>query len=477
MPKSAKHQKRTAPAASALRRSRLINWIAGVVVLGMVATVAVISAGFDAAEAPRQEASVWAIKGGGSGTGQYGRVNTLTGEIDAVRQVENSTGLLQQGSNTVVLARGKGWGIDPTGPHDLVDEKSAGAGKASGAQQGSPSADPGSGGAESPSVDLPPGVVGDPISAGDAVLFRTEEGRAYLSRLTDAASGGAASASTLSSGQELDPLAEERAQADPKAAEKLQFFVDAAAMDENGEVALYSADAHEVRWYSGTRGAFTRTDEVPEIDLGEDARKALQLAIVAGSWVLFDSTTGRLWREGSADRPIATGVDQGGRLQASSTAAAGDEVLVAGPGGLWRSSTKRIEAQQQSAIPAQPMAVGATRFAGWVASAGEVSAVLWTLSEPGAKPETKQLEADATAKPEQGDRKAVFRSSGTSSLLTEQASGTMWLVPDGRLISAAQWGMDETAEQPQKTETKEPKDQLPPVAVDDEFGVRAGEPT
>jgi hypothetical protein len=88
-------------------RSRVLTWVAGGASIAMIATIAVIAAGYDAREAPREDPSVWALRS----AGQYARVNTLTAEIDTVRSVEDPSGLLQAGGHGVVLSHGNGRGV------------------------------------------------------------------------------------------------------------------------------------------------------------------------------------------------------------------------------------------------------------------------------------------------------------------------------------------------------------------------------
>jgi hypothetical protein len=444
-------------------RSRVLTWVAGGASIAMIATNAVIAAGYDAREAPREDPSVWALRS----AGQYARVNTLTAEIDTVRSVEDPSGLLQAGGHGVVLSHGNGraWNIDPTLPRDLVEESAPAGGD--GADAGGPDAGDGTsaqpvsaGGDAAGALRLPDGTR-DAIVAADAVLLRTEEGEAYLSRFAEA--GGAAT--QLQDPRLLDPFAEERAreQDEESDEEPRRFFATAAALDDEGSVALFSAADHEVRWYSLERDEFVGVDRVPEEIVADDA----QLAIVAGEWAILEPEAGRLWREGAGE-PAEIDAAGDPRLQASSAAAAGDAVLVADAAGLWSlHDGELVRVAEAAGVAAQPVSLGAERYAAWIGQAG---ARLW------ADDEVRQLELDDSVDLP-GDPEPVIRSSGTSALLSEVKTGMLWTVPDGKLIPVEQWSLaDPPKERSGTVVVTDVTEQEPPVAVDDAFGVRAGEP-
>ncbi|MFT4231859.1 MAG: Ig-like domain-containing protein [Leucobacter sp.] len=435
----------------------MVTWIACGVSLALIGTIAVIAAGYDARETPREDPSVWAVRS----AGQYARVNTLTAEIDTVRSVEDPSGLLQSGAHSVVLSHGNGraWNIDPMLPRDLVDDAAtAGAATADTAE-----ADTAAGTAADDTATaqrLPDGTR-DAVVADDAVLLRTEDGEAYLSRFADSGDGAP---SRLGDPVLLDPFADERAggQGDDEDEPK-RFVATAAAIDDDGTVALFSAADHEVRWYSVERGEFTGVDRVPDDISAEDA----QLAIVAGRWAILEPDPARLWREGS-DGPVRIDASGDPRLQASSVASAGDAVLVADSAGLWSlgdGEASRIA--EADGIAAQPIALGAERYAAWLGQAG---AVLW------ADGETRQLQLDDSVDMP-GDPEPVIRSSATSALLSEVKTGMLWTVPDGKLIPVEQWSLaDPPKDRNGTVVVADVTEQEPPVAVDDSFGVRAGEP-
>ncbi|EYT54405.1 hypothetical protein H490_0108615 [Leucobacter sp. UCD-THU] len=442
----------------------------------MIATIAVVAAGYDARETPREDPSVWAMRG----SGQYARVNTLTAEIDTVRRVEDPSGVLQSGSSGAVLSHGNGriWDIDPTMPRDLVEDggstdqgtdqdaegnEGGEAGAETGGGNASATADPAGAAGEGPVAARAPDGTRDTVAAGDAVVFRTEDGDVFLARFA----GGAGAAGGLGDPVLLDPLADSDAgdaDAEENEGEGARFASSAVALDAEGRLVLFSAEAGELRWYDVERGRFMGVDEAPAGVPGE----GVQLAIVAGDWVLFDAESGRLWREGS-DQPVEFDAGADARLQSSSTRSAGGESLVADGSGLWsvtERGAERIDAGDGT--PVQPIQLGESRYAAWV---GQSGARLWSSAD-GAMP----LELDGSVEmPGQPD--PVFRSNGTSALLSEQGTGMMWTLPEGRLIPVEQWSLvDPPKERSGTVVVADVAEQEPPVAVNDAFGVRAGEP-
>ncbi|WP_449279341.1 Ig-like domain-containing protein [Leucobacter sp. GX0328] len=459
-------------AAGAAPRSRVISWIAGGVSLAMIGTIAVLASGYDARETPREEPSVWAVRS----AGQYARVNTLTAEIDTVRKVDEPSGVLQSGASGVVLSHGGGraWVIDPALPGDLVD---AGAPSESAPAEGAEATpavnDEGSGAAAGPVAMRTPDGTRDILSSDDGVVFRTEDGRVYFSAYLQAGDDATGEEPRLGDPVQLDPLAHEKqaqeapAEGDADAAAGAQskdYHADAVAIDADGRISMYSSAEQAVRGYDIDRGAFERgMSEVPEGAPTEN----LQFTTVAGEWAMLDGETGDLWREGSAD-PVALALEGTARLQAASPKRAGPEVLVADEGGLWSVVDAAAErADTADGVPAQPIALGEVRHAAWI---GASEGRLWSSDA-----ESIPLELDGSVKLP-GDPEVAIRSNGSSALVTEVKTGMMWTVPDGTLIPVDQWSLaDPPREQEGVVVVDDVTEQVPPVAVADAFGVRAGE--
>ncbi|MEJ6488236.1 Ig-like domain-containing protein [Leucobacter sp. USCH14] len=491
------------------RFRRLQWWIAGVVSCALIATVAVIANGYDARETPRAEPGVWVARE----AGQYARVNTDTGELDLVRKVSDPSGVLQSGAHAAVLSHGNGraWPLDVGDPVDLGDRApaDAGAAAAGSADEASPVSSTENGEAETDASEAPagddaaeavhlPDGTREVVSAGRFVAVRTEAGAVYAGEIAaDAMStpvdgpgepvsdlAGDESAlrdleSRLASLERVDPLAGENASdgAEEDAEEGAgsesvdggsSYRASAIALDESGRLALFSGDEDAVREYDATSREFVGGAlEAP--GAAGDA-PAPQLAIVAGDWVLLDPESGRLWREGGISTTLE--LDGSARLQASGGdgTRTGRTVLVADTSGL-TSIDAEGEAERvvdTTGTPAQPVYIGDVAYAAWV---GQNAGALWT-SDEGEKP----LVIDDGAR-EAGDLLPVIRSNGERGVLNEMRTGMLWTLPGGELIPLSQWTISDPPKEDRGTVVVEDvTEQVPPTAVDDAFGVRAGEP-
>lgn len=446
------------------KRSRLITWVSGVAALAMIGTIAVVAAGYDAREAPREEPSVWAMRS----AGQYARVNTLTAEIDTVRAVDDPSGIVQSGVSGMVLSHGNGraWPIDAMLPQDLV-ESGGGESDEDGTQPDSATkdkndkksdgsqAEPASNATEETSgaqADRMPDGTRDVISAGEFMLVRTEPGEVYVGALSNGAGDVGVDFALL------DPFAGQAEEGD----KPHTFIADAAAIDAEGRVAMLSASTHELRWYSSDRGEFVGVESVPENITADD----LQLAIVDGKWVALNGTN--LWRSGSSTA-VSLQLDATPKLQASSLKSDGGGVLVADDGGLWRvTGDEAARVVEASGEPAQPISVGTKQYAAWVGASG---ARMWRGGD-----EVLELDVDTNVKMP-GDPDLVFRTNGSAALLSEVKTGMLWTVPEGLLIPVEQWTLANPPKERDGTVVvADVTEQEPPIAVDDSFGVRANEP-
>ncbi|MFA5712473.1 Ig-like domain-containing protein, partial [Mycolicibacterium sp.] len=440
--------------------------------------------GFDSRETPREDPSVWVVRS----AGQYARVNTETAEIDTVRQVEGPSGVVQSGGLGLLLTQGDGraWTIDPAAPQDIReqgqsdDRDGAGVDEAGADEAGSDEAavdeaadeasttpdgeqaDGGSGAgsaseASGTAAIRTPGGTREVTAGGGAVLFHTESGEAHLGGV--AHSAGRAE---LGGVVRLDPYAEQNAEAESED-ERREYRTDAAAIDADGLVALYSQAERTIRWFESSTGQFRRgASEVPE----EVPAEGVQLAIIGGEWALLDATGGRLWREDGT----AADVELVGSalLQGSSTGGSDTPVLIADEAGLWAVGDGVERVSTAEGVPARPEQVGDDLVAAWI---GSTSAALWTRSGGDTVLELDEAVEDSA------DPTPAVRVSGDRALVTDMRSGMMWTVPDGRLIPVEQWSLVDPPKQETGTVvTQDVTEQEPPVAVDDSFGVRAGEP-
>ncbi|ALX66257.1 Ig-like domain-containing protein [Microbacterium sp. XT11] len=419
---------RSAPAARPRSRGRLLAVAAGVAALATVVVFAVTAQGYQAQEVPRLESSVWVLRD----AGQYARVNTDLAEIDTVRDVDAPEQVWQHGAAAALFSQGsrQRWDIDPADPQDLLSE---------GADDGAPSA----------SHPTPAGTR-DIVAAGSYIAYRTDTGQVSVTTVEP----GAATAL-------VDPFAEVEVD---EGEDPPTYTASAIGLSPDGILALYSAEEKAVRRFDIAQHRFLGDgDPVASAPEGDDA---LAMTVVGDRWVLLQTDEGRLWISGRGD-PVDLDLGEGARLQ--NGVASGDSVVIADAGGLvsvaLASGDSRRIAEAEG-TPAAPLVMGGRTFAAWLdTDAG----TLWadgdsvSLAIPDGVLESVQVEP-------------VFRSNGDRAVLTDVATGLIWTAPDGRLIPLEQWAIDDQTEHEEGTVVVEDvAEQLPPVAVDDAFGVRAGQ--
>ena len=404
------------------KRGRVFTISLVTVVTGILATLAVVWPGYTEQETPIETGSVWALQTG-DGT-RYARVNTDLGELDTVRSVENPSQLVQSQNALRVYteANARFAEVNLALPVD-VDEQ-----------------------ATEQLQRTPQGTI-EVLAASGFVVYRTETGAVYVSRLDQ-------------------PTA---------SAERVAFggddaeTIDAIALRPGGVLAGYSARQGSIQLINLETGSSIREDAVPN---GPDASDA-QLALKGDVWFLMDARNDRMWTPKN-DAPLRLRVSDQARLELS--AETGDTVFVADVAGLWsvtagEENPKRVlQGEQVSGTPAAPVTVNGSVYAAWLGS-GSSSGVLWssdaglkTLSYGGG-------DIGETPLPQ-------FQVSGNRAILNDTKSGWVWRVPNGDLVRSSQsWTSDQTdnqAEDPNDQQAEQTVEPKPPVAVDDSFGVRAG---
>lgn len=395
--------------------------------MASVVVLALAAPGYQAQEVPRLDASVWVMRE----SGQYARVNTDLAEIDTVRAVDAPETVWQNGSDAVLYSHGsrQRWDLDPASPADLMTDGEA---------QGAP-------------------LESQPTPSGTREIAAAG---AYVAYLTDA---GQVSVSTLSPGAAtalVDPFAEEEV---AEGEEAPSYAADAIGLSPDGILAMYSADEQSVRRFDIDEhrflGGATEVAEAPEADEG------LALTVVGDDWALFGAADGDLWLP-RAEQPIALDTSDDARLQRG--AAQGDAVVVADDAGLLSIAFDSGEAQrivEARGVPAAPIMLGGQIYAAWLDSDG---GTLWAGAEQVTLPVPDEALDSARIAP-------VFRDNGDRAVLSEVSTGLLWTAPDGVLIPLEQWSVDDDTEEREGTIVVEDvAEQLPPVAVDDAFGVRPG---
>ena len=469
----------TVGGGSAVRRSRLGAWLAAGIAAALVTTIAVVASGYDARDTPRVEPGVWVARD----AGQYGRVNTDTGELDTVRKVVEPSSIVQSGDRSILLTNGNGraWPIAAANPVDVGTESTEAEAETDSETAETPSSAvtavnaPGDS-ATATGVGMPEGTR-DVLVAGAYVAVRTEAGDVYVGSLSEA--GTAADADVATIGERISGLrpltASTEKSEDEDGADRAESAASAPAaalaLTEKGVLAVYSIETDEVTRFDLARGLLAAPEDMPTIGAAEQlpgaAAESPQLTLVGTDWVLLDAEDGRLFRAGTD--PVTLQLGATPLLQSSSTGATGRDVLIADQDGLV-SVTKAGKTVRTAAegVPARPTEVAGSRYAAWL---GTGSGQLWRGSgDPIA------LQFDDGVR-EASELLPVFRTNGDRAVLSEQRTGMLWTVPDGTLIPLSQWNL---AIPPQEVKgtvvVNDVPEQVAPTAVDDEFGARPGEP-
>jgi len=417
----------------------LLAVVSAILVVAVLATLAVVSQGYDAQQVPKLETSVWVARD----AGQYARVNTDLGEIDTVRTVDSPSNVLQSGSQGVVFTQADRqlWPVSAANPVNLVPPASTTTSTAK-----SPSG--------AAAKNTPAGTRAI-ASAGNYVAYLTDVGKVSFATLaTDA--GSPNDAATTSP---VDPFA----RATAKTAKN--YVANAVAVSADGQIAVYSAAEGAVRRFDAKSDVFVGS--ATKIASPPPASAKVELALVMGTWVLSASAQKSIWIDGHSG-PIKTGLGTDARLQASS--ATGDRVYLA-------DSRELVAAQLASGVvtrvakgggtPAVPTVVASVVYAAWLSAS---SGILWSSAT--AKSIVLKNDGDALSRVK--SIVPVFRSNGDRAVLSEQSSGMLWTVPDGKLIPLTQWSLDDQQQHAGSVPVDDVAEEVPPVAVADSFGVRSG---
>lgn len=411
---------------------------AALLTIGAVTAAAIASPGYDTQETPRLETGVWVTRD----DNQYARVNTELGEIDTTRAVAQPGGLVQSGSRGLVFTQGyvQAWPLDGAHPTDLV---SGGQGDNSAASAAT-------------KVMATPNGTSRVEAAGVYVLYLTTSGQVYLGTLPDGMSKPA-------NPRQLDPLGETVVK---QGAEQPRYVADAAAIDADGNVAMYSAAEGGVRRFSATTGRFV--GGVTTIPQAPGRGDGLAMTVANDHWVILSASARTIWIEGLS-RAVALDVAGDALLQSGATT--DNAVLVADSAGLvevnFDGSTPTRIAEAQG-TPAAPVVVGGVSYAAWI---GTTAASMWSSEGHKVQP----LDIDAQALQRQLSLSPVFRTNGDRAILSETVTGLLWTVPDGRLIALSEWNDPEASTPKEGTiQVDDVIEQKPPVAKPDAFGVRPG---
>lgn len=261
------------------------------------------------------------------------------------------------------------------------------------------------------------------------------------------------------------------------------FAEDAATAEvgTGGGVAV-SSDGDYVFAVSAAEGTLTRVattgadgssiDTVVSLD-GVDRNARLQVAAINDSGVVFDSATGTLYRPDGSAIVIPGGED--GALQRSG--AGQDAAFVSTPSALVRvplgGGDPEVIAVVGEGAPAAPVWLSGCAYAVWSGTGAYVRSCTGET-----EPVVKEIDVAPSAT-------LVLRMNRRVVVVNDISGGTVWVV-ESEIEKVDNWTdvtppADDNADE-EESEDEQPQYELPersaqnnpPVAVDDEFGVRAG---
>ncbi|WP_423917691.1 Ig-like domain-containing protein [Frigoribacterium sp. 2-23] len=402
--------------------TRLWGWVRGhrsaaasaltlVVVGALVATVAVVSTGYEAQRLDLDDGTVWVANGSRTA---IGRANTDILQLNsAVRSTGGDLSISQNGRDVLLVDRSNA-------TVGIVDPATA---------------------AVSESVPLPPNAP-DVLLAGDrAVVVSGGTGELWQMAVGDLSSFSAESDPDLSLGADA--------------------VTDVAA---DGTLTVYSHDSGEVSRIDPSAFVVASSAKV-SLPKGGD----YQVASIGSHWAALDTTAGSLVVDGS--KVDLSDLTAGGlALQRSSEG--GDGVLVATSTGLlsvpFSGGDPETVVDGRAGLPVRPVVVGDCRYAAWAGGSAwsDCSSARAGVMPLESVPASARLTFDVN-----GSRVVLNDPSGGKSWAV-QRSGQLIDNWNDLIVEDKQQEQQEqnTDEVPPELDP----DQKPPVAVDDQLGARPG---
>jgi hypothetical protein len=396
-------------------RSLILTIAGGIVVAALVMTFAIVSTGYTAQQLNLNDSSVWVANGAQQA---IGRANTAVKQLNSVVPTTgDDLNVLQDGS-TVMLVDNSDSKLE------IVDPATS---------------------TVTQTIPLPPNQPQVFLSQENVVILAGATGQLWITPISQIENFNSQAAPTLSLGAKS-----------------------VASMDDAGVMYVYSPSAkHVVRIEPDNSDAVaaSATLKLPTKD-------SLSVTSVDGQWAVLDANRKRIYFSGGSESLRGTAAGATPTIQEAS--ASGDRFLVAGASGLvdfpLGGGTPVPLVKGQSGTPAQPLSTGDCEFGAW--SGGRA----W-----------RECTGDAgsgTTMPLSGidaSMKLQLRYNGNRVVLNDSKSGKSWAVQsDGQLIN--NWDdliapKDQQQQQQKQNEDTPPqvdRQEVPPVAVEDNLGARPG---
>ena len=399
----------------AAHRSTVATATSGTLVAALVATVAIVSGGYSAQRMDLDDGAVWVAN---SGEMAIGRANIGVLELNSVVGGDSSSLDVVQHADTVLLFdRGNN-------KVDIVDPATSEVGE---------------------SIPLPPSAPRVFLAGSRAVVTSQGTGEIWLMQADDLAAFDSQSEPTLSFGAGT-----------------------VTSVDADGVLFAYSPDAGELYRVDTAVGDSVVSVQSLAFEAAEDR---FQVTSLGGLPAVYDGSTGELAFGGRRIDLAETIADPGAAVLQEPSADVGD-LLVAHPGGMLAVPRGAVAPAELAAVaggvPAAPVRVDGCDHGAWASGA------VWRRCGT-AEGETAQLESVPV------EPALAFRVNGRNVVLNDALGGASWAVQRNN-ERIDNWDdliqRDEDRRVVEKSESDVPPDfektQMPPVAVDDEMGVRAG---
>jgi hypothetical protein len=388
------------------RRSFLATLTSGTVICALVATIAIVSAGYRAQQLELGDGAVWVIS---EERQAVGRANTQVFELNAgIPASSERLDVLQEGETVLLLDAGPS-------SIDIIDPATASIGE---------------------SVPLPPGTTDVRLAGGRVTVLA--DGDVWFIPVDDLATFDADADPTLSFGPGS-----------------------IGSVAPTGELFVFSPETAELYRVPANEETVRGTTR---IDVGEGADE-FQLTSVGSEPVLLDGAAGRLIVGG-----ISVDLGDAAAPVLPQPSATGSAVLIGVEGGLLSvpmSGGGPVDVLTGTdGEPVRPITIADCEYAAW--SGGDVfqrcgSTVHESTIEPA------------------GSTSMQFRANGPHVVLNDSASGASWAVQAGNQL-IDNWDelidVDEDEQEIDDSQEDTPPEyeetQLPPTALPDAFGARAG---
>jgi hypothetical protein len=396
-------------------QSLFVTALSGTVIVAVIGTVAIVSGGYTAQRLDLGDAAVWVTN---ESRQVVGRANTAVFELNTVVEAGSSRlDVVQQGATVLVLDRGNN-------SVDILDPATAKVAE---------------------SIALPPKAP-EVYLAGDRAVI-------------------------VSNGDIWNLEADRLSTFDSLAEPALSL----------GAGSLVSVDSDGVTYaFTPATGSLSRLDPhgadavLSTVTVASGRQEdSYQLTSVAGQWALLNASTGHLFLSG-ADVDLSAGIPAGDGLLLQGPSVRGDRVLVAHRGGLkavdLASGSASTVVSGRAGTPVAPASDARCAYAAW----GDGSVWRDCVGDP-AGGRTDTLTGLA------GDARLAFRRNGAGMVLNDAHNGAAWAVQRGNELIDNWTALIDTNQNQQRVIDKNDdtppqfeKAQVPPVAVDDDFGARPG---